>query len=528
MQDILRLIFVHVAGIWRHRWYALAVALVACPIGWFYTASLPDEYVAQARVFVDTDSVLTPLLSGLALQTNDDRRVVMMTNVLFSRENMEKLARMTDMDLRAKTPQQMDTLVADLKGRVRLSRQGENIYIIAFEDRSPELAKRVVQSMLTIFVESNLGSSRQDQDSAERFLQREVKDYERRLIEGERKLKDFKMRNLDLLSDRGSYYTRLQAARATLKKAEEGVKTAQRRRDQLEDQIAIAEEQGAESADYAAYVEDNLKDALAEPDRRIAEVQRQLDEMLMRYTEIHPDIVALKAAMGRLKTQREAAKKEFLAKQDQSAVVKSLSGNPLYQQLRVRLSEAESDIAEQQSRAESLKGEIEKNQASVDQVLQVEAEQQQLNRDYEILKSNHRQLLERIEKARLTREVDTSVDTVKFRTLDPPKVPERPSDPNRVLFASMVFGGSLAGGLGLALLLSLMRPVFGDRRQLSEVTGLPVLGSVNMVWTSVQRRKKRWGNVAFGVTFFGLIGAFAGVLTVFIMQIDVMSMLPIQ
>jgi uncharacterized protein involved in exopolysaccharide biosynthesis len=232
--------------------------------------------------------------------------------------------------------------------------------------------------------------------------------------------------------------------------------------------------------------------------------------------------------MGRLKTQREAAKKEFLAKQDQSAVVKSLSGNPLYQQLRVRLSEAESDIAEQQSRAESLKGEIEKNQASVDQVLQVEAEQQQLNRDYEILKSNHRQLLERIEKARLTREVDTSVDTVKFRTLDPPKVPERPSDPNRVLFASMVFGGSLAGGLGLALLLSLMRPVFGDRRQLSEVTGLPVLGSVNMVWTSVQRRKKRWGNVAFGVTFFGLIGAFAGVLTVFIMQIDVMSMLPIQ
>ena len=96
MQEILRLVSVYLGGIWRHRWYVLAVALIACPIGWFYIATMPDRYVAQARAFVDTDSVLTPLLRGLALDTNDARRVTMMTNALFSRENMEKLERMTD------------------------------------------------------------------------------------------------------------------------------------------------------------------------------------------------------------------------------------------------------------------------------------------------------------------------------------------------------------------------------------------------------------------------------------------------
>ncbi len=526
MQEILRLVSVYLGGIWRHRWYVLAVALIACPIGWFYIATMPDRYVAQARVFVDTDSVLTPLLRGLALDTNDARRVTMMTNVLFSRENMEKLARMTDMDLRAKTPQQMDALVLELKKRVRLSKQGNNIYVIAFSDRSPDLAKRVVQSMLTIFVESNLGSSRQDQDSAERFLQREVKDYERRLIEGERKLKDFKMRNLDILSGRGSYYQRLQAARASLKRSEAGVKAAERRRDQLEDQIAIFEEEGADSVDYEAYVEDSLKAALGESDARIAAMEKQIGEMLIRYTDIHPDIVALKEALVRMKAEREREKQAFLAKQDQTTVVRSLSTNPLYQQLKLRLAEAEADIVAQQSRAETLQADIEKYQSSVDQVLQVEAEQQQLNRDYAILKGNHQQMLERIEKARLTREVDTSVDTVKFRTLDPPKVPDKPSDPNRVLLASSVFGGSLAAGMGLALLISLIRPVFGDRRQLAEITGAQVLGSVNMVWTDAQRRRQLWGNVAFTLTLLGLLATFAAVLAVFILQIDVMSKLP--
>lgn len=527
MQDLLRLVIVYLAGIWRFRWYAIAVVLVASPIGWFYTASLPDKYEAQARVFVDTDSVLTPLLSGLALQSNDERRVELMTNVLFSRENMEKLARMTDMDLRATTPQQMDNLISDLKKRVSLGRQGSNIYVIGFQDRSPELAKRVVQSMLTLFVESGLGTSRQDQDSAERFLQREVKDYERRLIEGERKLKDFKMRNLDVLSDRGSYYSRLQAAKASLKRAEDGVKAATRRRDQLADQVAIAEDQGAESADYEQYVSDALRQELAEPDRRIAEMQNQLDDLLLRYTDVHPDVVAMRSAMARLKDQREEGKREFLAKQDRNAVLKSLSSNPIYQQLRLRLSEAESEIVNQQALVESLKNDIEKYQASVDQVLQVESEQQQLNRDYAILKSQHSELLERVEKARLTRQVDSNTDTVKFRTLDPPKVPDKPSAPNRVLLASGVFGGAFAGGVGLAFLLALMRPVFGDRRELAEVTGLPVLGSVNMVWTDLQRRRKRSGAFAFAAVVLGIIATFGGVLTIFVMRIDVMSKLPI-
>jgi hypothetical protein len=184
----------------------------------------------------------------MAIQANEGQRVRMMTSVLFGRESMEKLARMTEMDLTANTPEQVDELVAHLNAMVKLEQTGPNIYLISLENRSPELAKRVVQSMLTIFVESNLGSSRQDQDSAERFLQREIRDYERRLIEAERKMKDFQMRNLDVLSEKGSDYERLKAAKDTLIQAQDELALADSRRAETRQQLEYLESQGVGSS----------------------------------------------------------------------------------------------------------------------------------------------------------------------------------------------------------------------------------------------------------------------------------------
>jgi len=528
MQELIRLALFYLSGIWRYRWYVLIITAVISPIGWAYVASLPDEYRASARVFVDTDSVLTPLLRGLAIQTDDSRRIRMMTGVLFSRENMEKLARMTDMDLRAKTPQEMDDLVASLKRRVKLQGAGGNIYTISFEDPSPDLAKRVVQSMLTIFVESNLGSSRQDQDSAERFLQREIKDYERRLIEAERKLKDFQMRNLDLLSEKGGYYERLKQARDGLAGAEDELALARSRRDEIREQMEYLESQGASLPSFQMWLEDSAVEVTNPLDQKIQKVQSQIDDLLIRYTQYHPEVIALRRALAELERKREAAKDEYVQEQSDNelAVSRSLEENPVYQEMRLRLADAEAELAMQQTRTETLREKIEQSQAAVDEVLQVESEQKQLNRDYSILSSNHQQLIQRLEKARLTREVDTSVDTVKFRTLDPPKVPEDPSGPNRVAMSSGVFGGALIAGLGVAFLLAQLRPVFFDRRQLSEVSGVPVIGSVNMIWVPQQRLRKRLADLAFLVGFFVLVAAYVAVLMIFIADVDIMSRLP--
>lgn len=529
MQEIIRLVLFYLSGIWRYRWYALIIAAVISPIGWAYVASLPDQYRSHARVFVDTDSVLTPLLRGLAIQTNESQRVRMMTAVLFGRENMEKLARMTDLDLRAKTPQQMDALVNTLKRRVRLTQTSANIYTISFVDQSPELAKRVVQAMLTIFVESNLGASRRDQDSAERFLTREINDYERRLVESERKLKDFKMRNLDLLSEKGSYYGQLKRAKNDLVRAQDQVALARSRRDEIQQQMDYLESRGPDLPDFRSWLDDSASEVTLPTTKMVQELKAKIDEMLIRYTEMHPEVIAMQRSLERLQAQAAQERAAYIAEQsnNQTAIAKSLASNPLYQEMRLRLADAEAELATQRTRVDVLQAKVETFQAAVDEVMQVESEEQQLNRDYSILKSNHQALLARIEKARLTREVDTNADTVRFRTLDPPKVPGRPAAPKRGMMASSVLGAGVAVGLGFAFLLSQLRPVFYDRRQLNEVVGVPVIGSINLVSSPQRRFKRRLGNAVFLLGVLILLGSYFVVLLSYSAPINLRALIPV-
>lgn len=528
MEEILRVVFGYLSGIWRYRWIALLLAAAMAPIGWFVVASLPDVYSSSARVFVDTDSVLKPLIQGLVVQTDDRARVSMMTRILFGRENMEKLARMTDLDLNAKTPAQMDELIEKLRRKVKLQQASPNIYTISYQETTPELCKRVVQSMLTIFVESNLGTAREAQNTAEEFLQREIKDYERRMAEADRKLKDFKLRNLDFVTAKGDYYQRLKDAKDAHKTTQDERDLAQKRLEELRQQLEglEAENMQIEQQQHQDWLKAATKEATASDDARIEELEIQIDELLLKYTEVHPEVMAMRRTLDRLKAQRDAAREQFIAEQTRSMGT-GMVANPVYQEMRLRYSEALAEVASKEAQVENLARRIIDLQRTVDHVLQLENEQKQLSGDHEILKKNHAQLLTRLETARLTRQVDSSADTVRFRILDPPDLPRKPSGPNRVVMSSGVFAAAVAFGVAVALLLSLIRPVFGDRRQINEVLGVPVLGSVNMVWTKKQRRKRRFMNLAFGASFLALVGSFALVLLVFVMDIDVMSHLPI-
>lgn len=527
MQDIIRLFLSYAVGVWRYRWVIVLVPALVSPVGWFFVATLPDEFEASAKVFVDTDSVLTPLMRDIAVRIDDRRRIGMMTKLLFSRQILDKLARMTDQDLKANTPQEMDDLIESLKERVKLEREGDNIYRLAFTDESPDLAKRVVQSFLTIFVETNLGESRKDQDSAEQFVLREAKEYERRLLESERKMKEFKARNLPYISDKGGYFSDLQNIRTQLENVTLEYQMAEERNRELEDQLLEMES----SDSYEDDMEDDGGLGSDPMSEQLAELQEKIDSLLIRYTERHPEVTALRRMQASLQAQIDASmvaeEDEHDEDEDASGVNRALAKNPVYQQLKLLQSEAQADMASRRAIVKEYTRRIELLQKEVDRVLQVEAENKQLARDYVILTKKHGAMLERLESLRLGREVDSSADTVRFRTLEPPKVPDKPIGPNRILFSTMVFLGSLSLGFAIAVVISLFRLTYSDRKQLNESTGIPVLGSVNMVWTDAERRKRRVLNMAYMFSFMMLLLSFVAVLVVYQFNIDVLDKLPL-
>ena len=154
MQELLAQVFTYVWAVWRHRWLALGVAWTLAVAGWIWVWQLPEAYVGTARVYVDTNSILRPLLRGLTIQPNIEQRIGMMSRTLLSRPNLEKLMRMTDLDLQVSTEAQKNKVLSDLSGAISLtgSRSDPSLYSIRVEDPDRDTAKRIAQSLITVFI----------------------------------------------------------------------------------------------------------------------------------------------------------------------------------------------------------------------------------------------------------------------------------------------------------------------------------------------------------------------------------------
>ena len=227
MQEILAQLLLMLRGAWRYRWPALALAWAVALVGWLAVAVMPDRFEARTRVYVDAESLLKPLLQGIAVDRDVMSQVSMMQSVMKSRPNLEKVARKTDLFLSADSSQDQEQVIDSLQERIVLQATTPlgpvrraavpNEFIVSFEDSNPKTAYRVVQALLDTFMEDSLGIKRDDAGVAERFISQQLADYERKLLEAESRLADFKKTNVGLMpGTSGDYYQRLDQSMAQL------------------------------------------------------------------------------------------------------------------------------------------------------------------------------------------------------------------------------------------------------------------------------------------------------------------------
>lgn len=509
MHELADQLLSYLKATWRYRWYAVVFAWVAAVGGWIAVYLTPDRYEASARVYVDTQSVLRPLLAGLAVQPNVDQMITMMSRILISRPNLEKVIRMADMDIRLKTPEDREQLITRLTKELAIKSAGrENLYTISYGDKNPQEAKRVVQSLLTIFVEGSLGDKRKDSDSARRFIDEQLKAYSEKLVAAENAVTEFRRRHLGLMPREGQdYYARLVAAQDALNQATLELKEAENARDAIKRQLTGETETPSLLDDKSA-----PEAAHPEIDARIQALQQKLDSLRLAYTEQHPDIIAITRTIAQLQEQK---KRE--AKLRKPSPIAAQTQNPAYQQLSVPLAEAEASVASMKARVAEYQKRYNELKAAANAVPQVEAEFTQLTRDYEVTKANYQQLLSRRESAQISGDMESSASVMDFRVIDPPQVPPVPHAPNRRLLMSMVLLAALGGGIGFAFLISQIRPTFNDEHRLREVSGLPVFGTVVMAWTEAQQARRKKSLAALLLSFLSLLSAYAAIMAALVL-----------
>jgi len=467
-------------GMWRYRWHAIALAWGVCLAGWAVVYSLPDVFQASTRIYVDTESMIKRVVGDLTLSADISTEINVLTRVMLSQPQLEKTARVTGLDLAAKTAQDHERMLADLSRKIIISREGgDNIFRIRYEHSNRQTAETVVRALLDSFVEDALGERRTDSGVAKEFLETQIGEYERRLNDAETRLATFKRENIGLMpGEAGDYYTRLQKSMEDLAQSRAELNLATERRAEYQKQL-----QGEEPVFGVAGTSTaggGVRGGSSGTDGLIAQYEAELETLLLRFTENHPDAVALRKTIDRLKAQQQEERSKTVAQGEVRARPgETLEANPVYQRMRMGLSETEVEIATLRTKVGAQETDVRDLQKLVDTIPEIERQLTALNRDYSVTRDQYETLLKRRESLHITGEVEQSGDQLQFRVIDPPRAPLSPVGPNRPLFLGGTTVGAVGLGLALALLLQQLSPVFVSRRELRSATGLPVLGSVS-------------------------------------------------
>lgn len=481
MQDIIAQILIVLRGAWRYRWYGVAVAWLVAIVGWVAVQFMPDQYESRTQVYVDTDSLLKPLLTGLAVNQDVMGQVTMMQTVMLSRPNLEKVAQQNDLLLSARSPLEVEAAIDSLASHLKLDRptgrNTSNTFVVSFQDNDPKVAHGVVRALLDTFMEGSLGLKRTDAGVAQRFLQSQLTDYEAKLTRAEQELASFKQRNVGLLpGSGGDYFQRLEQETGRLRELQSRSAQLTERRAELARQL-----QGEEPTFGMMGSSDG-----SPIDGQIARYRAQLDQLLLQYTEKHPQVQSIKQTIAQLEAEKRSGAKisgsvapPGAEMGPDQALVRSLDTNPVYQNLRMALSQADADLAELRGKLAAQQALVADLRSRVDSIPEIEAELARLNRDYEVNKEQYDTLLKRLESAKISQQADQNTDNVKFRIIEPPTVPVKPSGPNRPMLDTMVLFAALAAGIGVAVLMGQLHPTFTNRETLQRLAGVPVLGAIS-------------------------------------------------
>ena len=502
----------YLSGAWHYRWIAMAVAWMVCLTGWAGLVLVPNQFQAVAKIYVDTDTMMAPLLRGLTVQTDPEQQVSVMLSTLLTRPNMEEVVRLTAKPGTEYSSAEMARQVAAIQNNVSLKLLGtKNLYEIGVTDKDPNKALSISQTLLSIFVDSNIGTKRKDFQGAQSFLDDKVAEYENLVRRAEERRTAFRQANIDILSNSRTP----DQARAELEKVLQDVKAAQARVGSLRSQLSTIPK--------IVYVDTPGPLIISSGPNgvpgfgkggsaydRLAAAKQNLIDLQSRYTSDYPDVKEAERQVKHLQAEIAATPPAGSEVRGNQSVP-----NPTYVQTQGKLSDAMTEAAFQGQRYQDALANLQAAKQMTSRAIDVNSKFADLDRDYDLLHKTYQELLTRRESARISQSVNNEQSVINVRVVEPPKKAPFPTAPNRPLLNSLILLVGLGAGLGAALALSINAGRFFAKDQLVSEFDYPVIGVVTRLGMADDAIQARRSYFLMGTSFAILLCGYVSVLVVF-------------
>lgn len=508
-------------GIWRKRWYMLITAWIIALVGWGAIHTMPYRYEANARIFVNAESLLPQIAQNLNINIDTAKKIEAIRKTLVSRPNLEKIVRRSEyLERLAQNSGELDNLISNMQRDVRIvSLDAGSHYQIQYEvsesrlsDRQrAEVAKMVVSNLLAFFREGTDQNSTDEVNKAADFLEAALRDLGERLNAAEAAHAKFKQDNIEYLGQ-VNFLTRLEKAKGDLKSTRSSIAELKVTQQTLAAQLESVPQTIKRAASSGSGP--GNRNPL---DERIADLEKKLDSLKsLGYLERHPDVRNVQRQLDKVKEEKAAQMVELQAELSGNAeagknsTLTTETPNRLYEQLMLENIGTLGQIASLEQRELEQKNLVDELEEKAKRVPEIEAEESELKRGYDTLRRQHRKLQKEQADLDIRKTITTTDRTVAFRIVEPPVTPQRPSGPPRMLFMSAVLVGALVAGFGVALVLSQLKPVVITVEQLRNHFDLPVLGNVTRAMSDEETKQRSMEMLGFAGATVVLFLVFAG------------------
>lgn len=476
-------------GVARRRPVLLAsvfagIALLAILLG----LVVPKKYSASTSILVENGNIIEPLMEGRAVSTSVANRAMMARDVAFSRRVMNDILKTGGWMAENPSALEQDRLIEQIKSRTSISTPMPaanaktpvmgNLIQVSYYDSDPKRAYLVTKRFGELIIQESLANKERESRAAFEFIDGQVEQYHAKLAQAEAKLEDYRIANPDAREGvTGDVTSRIAELRRLVDTA---------RMDMIDSGSEVAALQAQLSGESEISAVTSRSSQIR---ARLAELNAQREQLLLTYTDQYPDVVRINHQISDLEQELKGARTSASSRMAGSpiAIEASATMNPLYTELRSRLSAARQRQAAASSRVATGQSLLGEEMARSTRIAGSERSLAELTRDYEVNRDLYQDLLKRRENARVSMNLDAKREGLSFRVQEPAQMPLRPSGLRLMHFA--------VAGLALALLAPLllvagyvkMDPRVRTPLQIERVAGLPVIGAIPHYSTRSQR-----------------------------------------
>lgn len=489
--------FVRIAS--RRKWLVIMPFLACLAASAAFTQVMPNLYMSNTVIQIVPQRVPSEYVRSTVTSHIEDRLQSISQQIL-SRKRLEGLIIDFNLYPERRKVDPMEDVVDRMRRDITVKVIKGDAFSVAYVSYEPRLAMRVAERLATMFIEENLRDREVLADGTSVFLETQLEAARKRLVEHEQKLEDYKRRFAgELPTQVQANLQVLQNAQMQLQALLESVNRDRDRRLLLEKAIA-----DASVSDPMAAPPPTSDPAQAGTTQQQLEAARtMLNGLLVRLKPEHPDVVRAKRLVSDLEKKSEAeALQRPLASGVPAQPVSAAEADRLSRlnQLKLELINLDKQLTGKGVQEQQLRQTISAYQARVEATPTREAEMVELMRDYTTLQNLYTGLLAKLEDSKMAANLEKRQVGEQFKVLDPARVPERPSSPNRP--------GILAGGAAFGLVLGLALVVFLEYRDTSvrnegdvvSTLALPVLAMIPLMVTEAEQRKRRRSRLLLACT----------------------------